>query len=172
MGWTVLSVAHRVVREHVENRQLHYCRKPNSRPGVVAEDKKGGAKRAELRERQSVHNRTHRVLADAKVQVLAIRRIPLKTSGTGQSGLVGRTKISGATEQPRDVLREDVQHLSRCLASSHSLRVGRESRKVTVPTGWEFALLHARSRQPAQETSHRNRRRVSTTPRERLPRAS
>jgi len=59
MGWTVLSVAHRVVRENVENRQLHQCCKPNSRPGVVAEDKEGGAERAKLRERQSVHNRAY-----------------------------------------------------------------------------------------------------------------
>ena len=53
----VLAVAHGVVREDEDGRQLHQGREPDGRPRVVAEDEEGRAERPQLRERQAVHDR-------------------------------------------------------------------------------------------------------------------
>ena len=67
----VLAVAHRVVGEDEQRRELHQRREPDRRPRVVAEDEEGRAEGPQLRERHAVHRGRHRVLADAEVQVLA-----------------------------------------------------------------------------------------------------
>ena len=45
MGRAILAVAHRVVREDEDGRQLHQRRQPDRGPRVVAEDEEGGAER-------------------------------------------------------------------------------------------------------------------------------
>ena len=48
----VLAVAHRVVREDEDRRQLHQGREPDRGPRVVAEDEEGRAEGPDLRQRQ------------------------------------------------------------------------------------------------------------------------
>src|SRR5262249_41970244 len=45
-------------------------------------------------------------------------------------------------KQPGYVLRQDVQHLARCIASRHSLCVSGKNREVVIPTRGQFTLLH------------------------------
>src|SRR5262249_4458555 len=47
-----------------------------------------------------------------------------------------------AAEEPRDVLREDVQHFAGSVPSRDAFGVGGKGRKGAVPTGREFAPLH------------------------------
>ena len=49
MGWAVLAVAHGVVRENEEGRQLHQGRQPDGRARVVAEDEERRAERPQFR---------------------------------------------------------------------------------------------------------------------------
>src|SRR6266478_1028692 len=95
MGWAVFAVAHCVVCEDENSWQLHQSRKPDGRTCVVAENEEGGAKRAQLRKRQSVHGRHHGVFSDAEMQVLSTPSSGLKISSAfeGQRGFVGRAKI-------------------------------------------------------------------------------
>src|SRR5262249_59940142 len=86
----ILTVAHGVVREYEDGRQLHQGRQPDGGPRVVAEDEERRPERAKLRERQTVDDRRHRVLANPEMQVLAVRRLGLEASRAlvGQLGLV------------------------------------------------------------------------------------
>ena len=59
-----------------------------------------------------------------------------------QGGLVRRSKIRRASEEPGNVLREHVQHLARGFPPGDALRVGRKDGEVAVPTGRQLAPLH------------------------------
>src|SRR5215470_16825109 len=113
-GWAILTVAHGVVREYEDGRQLHQRRQPDSRPRVVAEDEERRPEHAKLRERHTVDDRRHRVLADPEMQILAVRRLGLKVSRAlvGQRGLVRWPEVCRSTQEPRDVLREHVEHFA------------------------------------------------------------
>ena len=168
MRRAVLAVAHRVVREDEDRRQLHQRGEPDRGPRVVAEDEEGRAERPQLRQRQPVHDRAHRVLADAEVQVPAARAGGLEISGAGerQRRLVRRAEVGRATEEPRDVLREDVQHLARGLPSRHTLRIGREHGEVRDPSPPAArAAASDRSPSPAPGTGIGTRRRAPSTSR-------
>src|SRR5208337_2178979 len=123
MGWPVLAVTHGVVREDEDGRQLHQGREADGRPGIVAKDEKGGAKGSELGQRETVNNRSHRVFADPEMEVLPSRPTDLEISGIRQGGLVGWSEISRSPEEPRDVLRQHVQHLARSFTPGNALGV-------------------------------------------------
>src|SRR5262249_4744050 len=59
-----------------------------------------------------------------------------------QRGLVRRAEICGASEEPGDVLREDIEHLGRGVATGEALGIGREDGKVLVPSGGQLSSLH------------------------------
>ena len=94
VGRAVFAVAHGVVGEDENRGQLHQGREPNGGPRVVAEDEEGRAEGPELRERESVDDRRHRVLADAEMQVLSAGTVGLEISRTleRQRGLVRRCR--------------------------------------------------------------------------------
>ena len=60
----------------------------------------------------------------------------------GEQGPVRRPEVGRAAEKPRDVLREDVQHLAGGVASGDALCVRREHREIAIPSGGKFAALH------------------------------
>jgi len=95
MRRSVLAVAHGVVGEDEDGRQLHDGGQPDGRPGIVAEDEKGCPEGAQLRQRQPVDDRRHGVLADAEMEVSACRARSFEISGAGefQGRLVRRSKI-------------------------------------------------------------------------------
>jgi hypothetical protein len=53
---------------------------------------------------------------DAEVQIPTPRRNGLEVSRSRQNGLVRWPEIRRATEKPRDVLREHIQHFARSFA--------------------------------------------------------
>src|SRR5438876_12375058 len=80
MGRAVFAVAHGVVCEEKEGRELHQRREPDRWTRVVAEDEEGRAERAELRQGEPVHNGGHRMLADAEMQVFPCRALGREVS--------------------------------------------------------------------------------------------
>src|SRR5215831_7242604 len=123
MGRTVFAIAHRVVCEDKEGRELHQRREPDRWPRVIAEDEEGRAERAELRQGEPVHNGGHGMLADAEMQVFSCRAMGLEISRAlvRQRRLIRRPKIRRTPEEPGDVLRQHVQRLARSVPSRDPL---------------------------------------------------
>src|SRR5207253_5171122 len=98
---TVRPIAHGVMGKDEESWQLHKRGQPNPGPRVVAENEKCGAEGRQLGERESVGNRGHRMLANAKMQILSSRTVGLKIARTceGQEGLVQGPR---SAEPPRN----------------------------------------------------------------------
>src|SRR5581483_1047605 len=69
--WPVLAYADRVMREHVDDRQLHQSGEAHRRLHVVGEDEEARAEGANFGKRETVQDRAHSVLAHAEVQVAA-----------------------------------------------------------------------------------------------------
>src|SRR5271156_87622 len=78
------------------------------------------------------------------MQVLTARssRLDVSRAFVLQRGLVGGAKVRGASDEPGNILREDVQHFSGCFTTRDSFRVGGENGKVTVPAIGKVAALH------------------------------
>src|SRR5262245_33931200 len=102
MGRTVFSIAHRLVRKHKKSGQFHERREPDRWSRVVAEDEEGRAEGPHFGQRESVHNRSHRVFANSEMQVLTTRAISLEISRAGkrQGGLVRWPEVRRAAEEP------------------------------------------------------------------------
>src|SRR6266545_3156179 len=72
MRRSVFAQADRVVREHVDGREMRQRRQPNGWPHVVGEDQERSAERYEAAmEGDAVQHGAHRVLADAVMEVAA-----------------------------------------------------------------------------------------------------
>src|SRR5215831_3817144 len=84
------------------------------------------------------------MLADAEMQVFPCRAMGLEVSRAlvRQRRLVRRSKIRRTPEEPGDVLRQNVQRLTRSIPPRDPLRIGWKDRKVAVPTGRQFTPLH------------------------------
>src|SRR5205823_13597663 len=78
------------------------------------------------------------------VQVLAPGTVRLEVARplVLERGLVRRPEIRRSAQEPRDVLRQHVQHLARGVAPREALRIGREDGKIPVPAGRELPPLH------------------------------
>src|SRR5262249_27203471 len=78
------------------------------------------------------------------MEILAARAPGLEASRAlvRQGGLVRRREVRRAAEEPRDVLRQDVEHLARRLAAGNALRVGRKHGEVPIPAGRQVTSLH------------------------------
>ncbi len=143
VGRAVFADADRVVREDVDDRDLHQGRQADRHPAVVAEDQEAGAERPHLDQGHAVHDGPHGVLADAEVEVAAGVAVGLEIArplerhvGLGRGGQIG-----GPADQPGDVLGDRVQHLARGGPRRHALGVGGEDRQVFVPAVGELAVL-------------------------------
>src|SRR5262245_56211750 len=60
-----------------------------------------------------------------------------------QARLAGGPEVRRASEQPRHVLGEDVQHLARGIPGRHPLGVGGERRQAAGPSVRQLATYHA-----------------------------
>ena len=132
---TILAIAHGVVREHEDARQFHQGRQPDGRPRVVAEDEERRAKSPHLRQRQAVDDGRHPVLADAEMQVLAapVPGLEAARALVRQGGLVRRPEVRRAPEEPRDALRDHVEHFAGGVSARDALGIRREDGEVTIP---------------------------------------
>ena len=144
MRRSILAVAHGVVGEDENGRQLHQRGQPDGRPRIVAEDEEGRAEGPQLGQRQAVDDRRHGVLADAEMEIAAAGTAGLEVARAGelQRRLVRRAEVGRAAQEPGNVLGEHVQHLARGVAAGDALGVGREARQVAVPARGQLAPLH------------------------------
>src|SRR5438445_10482569 len=78
------------------------------------------------------------------MHILSARAVGLEISGTIEfdGGFLRPLEVGGASEKPGDILRDNVQHLARCVAPGHALGVGQEDREVSVPPRRKLASLH------------------------------
>src|SRR5947208_17019483 len=98
------------MREDKEAGDLHEGRETDGGAGVVAEDEEGRPEGPELGQGEPVHNRRHGVLTNTEMEVLAAGAVRLEVAGALvlQSGLVGWAQVRRASQEPGDVLRQDV----------------------------------------------------------------
>jgi hypothetical protein len=112
MGRAVFTDANRVVREDVDDRDLHQRTQANGGARIITEDQEPGSVRAQLRERQAVQHRAHRMLPHAEVQVApgGLCRAEVARAVERQSRLRGWRQIGGAAHEPRHARRDRVEH--------------------------------------------------------------
>ena len=124
---------------------LHQRGEPDRAARVVREDEEARPERAQLREREAVGDRGRGELAHAEVEVApaAVARLEVACSVEREPRLRRGREVGGAADEPRDALRDRVQHLARRVAAREALRVGRELRDRRVPAVGKLAPLHA-----------------------------
>ena len=95
MSRAVFAIAHRVVCENKNGRQFHQSRQPDRWPCIVAKDEEACPVRAQLGQGKAIYNRSHRMLADAEMEILPARVISLEVSCAFivENGLIRRAKI-------------------------------------------------------------------------------
>ena len=69
VSWTILTIPHSVVRKDKNRWQLHQSRQPDRRARVITENKEACAEGPEFRQRKSIHNSGHSMLANTEMQV-------------------------------------------------------------------------------------------------------
>src|SRR4030095_5386132 len=101
-------------------------------------------KRPRLRQGEAVDGRRHRVLTDSEMEILTAWGPGLEASRAlvRQGGLVRRPEVRRAAEQPRDVLREHVEHLARSAPAGDALGIRREDGEIAIPSLRQVASLH------------------------------
>src|SRR5215510_7071735 len=84
------------------------------------------------------------MFANAEVQVLAAGRVSLKVPGAFvvERCLIRWTEVRGATKEPGNILRKNIEHFARCVSTRDALWVGGKDWKVAVPASRQLALLH------------------------------
>ena len=142
--WSVLADADRVVREEVDDREFHDRGQPDRRAAVVAEDQETRSVRAQLRERQPVQDRTHRVLANAEMKIASRVAGRFEVSGAFErhARLRRGGQIRGAADDPRHGRRHCVQDLRRRVTTGDPFGISGEARNRLLPAIRQVALLH------------------------------
>ena len=142
MRWPVLAQADRIVRQHQNHRPVHDGRKTHRRPQIVGEHEKGRPERTQSHERHSITNCGHPVLANAKMQVAAAVLAGLKILFSVQQRHRRRRQVRRAADEPRQMLREAVEHLAARNPAADSFGVGGKRRNPLVPTFGQLAGPH------------------------------
>ena len=138
----VLAEPDGVVRPHPQRREPRQRRQPHRRPHVVGEDEERRAVRLHhpAVQRDPVHDRAHRVLADAERDVAAgVRR------GEDAAALELRLRrldeIRGAADHRRREVLDRVHHLGAGVARGDVLAGGEVGQRVD-PAGPRLAGVH------------------------------
>src|ERR1041384_2110709 len=74
---TIFAIAHRLMREYEQRGQFHERREANRRSRIVAEDEERCTKWPQLRQRHSVHDRCHGMLANTEMQGFSLGGVGL-----------------------------------------------------------------------------------------------
>src|SRR5258708_40158416 len=84
------------------------------------------------------------MLTDAEMHIATAVVLRAEIAGTfeGHARFGRRREIGGASDQPRQIWRNFVEHLPRRIAAGDALWVGREHRDVLVPSRRQLALLN------------------------------
>src|SRR5258708_35484076 len=123
MRWAIFANADGIVRENVGNGNFHQRAEPDRTSPVVAENQKPRPEGSQLRQRETVENRAHRVITDPKVQIAARSTLGLKITGARerQWRFGGRSEVPGATDHPCKIRRDGIEDFGRGAASPQSL---------------------------------------------------
>src|SRR5262249_15553034 len=145
MRRSVLANPDRVVREYVDDRQLHERAQANRWPRVVAEDEETRAEGANLRGRKTVQDGGHRMLAHTEMEVAAAPLVGRKIARAfkRQPRLGRRRQISRPSDQPRNIASERIQDLARGVAPRESLAIGGKGLEAAIPSLGQLPMLHA-----------------------------
>ena len=139
VGRPVLAEADRVVRPDPERLHVAERREPDGGAHVVREDEERRAVRLQhpLRERDAVHDRSHRVLADPERDV-APRVGGREHAGALELRLRRLDEIGGSSDHRRRERLDRLHHLLAGVAGGHPLP-GRELRQRLDPAGPRLA---------------------------------
>src|SRR5258707_3429554 len=142
--WAIFADADGIVREDVDQGNFHQRAEPDRTSPVVAENQEPRLEGSQLRQRQTVENRAHRVFTDPKVQIAARPTVGLKITCARerQSRLGGRRKVRGATDHPGKIRRDGIEDFGRGVASGYSLAVSRKNGNVLRPVDRQLAFLN------------------------------
>src|SRR5580692_6703920 len=140
MRWAIFADADGVVREDVDHGNFHQRAEPNRTSPVVAENQEPRPEGSQLRQRETVENRAHRVFPDPKVQIAARSTVGLKITRTRerQSRLGGRSKVRRAADHPRKIRRNGIEDFGRGVATGYSLAISWKNGNVLRPVRRQF----------------------------------
>ncbi len=129
----ILTDGHRVVRPDPCRPEAHQRGEPDSRTHVVREDQERRAVRAQhcRLERDPVHDRPHRVLADPERDVAA-GMVGSEHARALELGLRRLDEVGGSTDQGRRERLQRLHHLPAGIARGHLL-AGRKHRQGIAP---------------------------------------
>ena len=156
MRRAILAHADRVVREDVDDRQLHQRAQPNRRLHVIGEDEEARAVSANLGQRQPVQDRAHGMLANAEMKIAAARGVSFQIARSleCEACLGRRSEVGRAADKPGVVRGDSVQNLAGGVAASNTFRVGREDWADPRPSLREVrASAYARADRRVRDTS-------------------
>ena len=145
VGRAVLADPDGVVGEDVHDRDLHQRGQAHRAAGVVGEDQEARPVRPHLGQRHAVGDRRRGVLPDAEVQVAPAPLGGLEVPAPSKVRwvFVDGERSAEPPMQPRQALREGVEHLAGGVAAGDALGVGRERRQGAVPAVGQLAALDA-----------------------------
>src|ERR1700745_391396 len=144
VGWAIFADSDGIVREDVDHGNFHQRAEPDGTSAVVAENQEPRPEGSQLRQRETVKNRTHRVFTDPKVQIAARSTVGLKITRARerQSRLGGRSKVRGATDHPGKIRRDGIENFGRGVTSGYSLAISWKNGNVLGPVHRQLAFLH------------------------------
>ena len=141
----VFADADRIVREDVDDRNLHQRTQPDRRAGIVTEDQEARSERAYLGQREAIEHGGHGVLTDPEVEIASGRILGAEVPGAvrGQPCLARRTKICRAANHPGHIGGDGIQRLARRITRGEPCAVWWEHRQALTPVVGKLALQHA-----------------------------
>src|SRR6267142_5896758 len=142
--WAIFADADGIVREDMDHGNFHQRAEPDRTSPVVAENQEPRPEGSQLRQRETVENRPHRVFTDPKVQVAARSTIGLKITRArkSQSRPSGRSKVCRTPDHPRKIRRNGIEDFGRGVASGDSLAIRWKNGNVLRPVPRQLALLN------------------------------
>ena len=125
MGWSIFADADGIVREYVDYGNFHQRAEPDRTSPVVAENQEPRPEGSQLRQREPVENRPHRMFTNAKMQVAAGSTVRLKITraGKSQSRPGGRSEVCRSSDDPGKIRCDGIEDFGRGVASGYSLAI-------------------------------------------------
>mmetsp|Transcript_5348 Transcript_5348/g.8044 ORF Transcript_5348/g.8044 Transcript_5348/m.8044 type:complete len:393 (+) Transcript_5348:734-1912(+) len=149
MGGSILTDSNGIVREDPCDGNFHDGRETNDGLHVVRKYEETRSERAQLGQAHSIHDGSHSVLTDTKVEVASGPVAPacgggheISILGVGQARLGGGRKIRRSSEEVRASLGNELHNLSVGNTRRHTLLVGGVSGQAGLPALRHLTRVH------------------------------